>query len=212
MKKFKIISTCVAVLLMVALMSFGVYAMNTVSVSVSGTISFTCTDVYVELSYGLIKGTDTTTKGPYQSQPGETVTWKDSNNTNVTIGSGDAALPELAFDEANQECTYFVTIKNLNGMDIYFNYGYKFTNNTDTATKNPITATAKVYDNENAEINSCTFNDNGILTNTLQVPAQSVRTLKVTLKLTYTEYKAGGIINLAAAAALNSGDVTISWN
>lgn len=211
MKKFKIISTCVAVLLMVALMSFGVYAMNTVSVSVSGTISFTCTDVYVELSYGLIKGADTTTKGPYKSQPGETVTWKDSNNASVTIGDGDAKLPELAFDEANQECTYFVTITNKNGMDIYFNYGYQFTNDTNTAKNNEITATAKVYNGDN-ELSSCTFDNNGFLTSSLQVSAQSVYTLKVTLKLANTEYKAGGTIKLAAAAALDSGNVAISWN
>lgn len=211
MKKFRIISTCCAVMLMVALLCFGVYAMNSVTVSVSGTISFKCTDVYVELSYGLIKGATTTEKGPYKSQPGETVTWKDSNSNTVTIGTGDAVLPSLAFDETSKECTYYVTVKNLNGMDIYFNFGYKFTNNTATATNNAITATAKVY-NENTEVSSCTFDGNGILTSPLQVTAQSVRTLKVTLKLANTEYKAGGTINLASAAALESSGASISWN
>lgn len=209
MKKFKIISTCVAVLLMVALMSFGVYAMNTVSVSVSGTISFTCTEVYVELSYGLIKGAKTTTKGPYKSQPGESVTWKDSDNNNVTIGVDDAKLPELAFDEANNECTYFVTVTNKNGMPIWFNFGYKFANNTDTATNNSITATAEVYSGETKT--TCTF-ESGVLKDALPVEANSTYTLKVTLKLSNTEYKAGGTINLAAAAALDSGKATISWN
>lgn len=209
MKKFKIISTCVAVLLMVALMSFGVYAMNTVSVSVSGTISFTCTDVYVELSYGLIKGADTTTKGPYKSQPGESVTWKDSKDANVTIGSGDAVLPLLEFNEVNSECTYFVTATNKNGMPIWFNFGYKFTNNTATETNNSITATAGVYSGETKE--TCTF-ESGVLKDELQVEANSTYTLKVTLKLDNTEYKADGTIYLAAAAALDSGKATISWN
>lgn len=184
--------------------------MNSVTVSVSGTISFKCTDVYVELGYG-IEGDTTKQCGPYYSQPGETVTWKDSKSNTVTIGTDAAVLPALAFDETSQECTYYVTVKNLNGMDIYFNFGYKFTNNTATATNNAITATAKVY-NGNIEVSSCTFDGNGILASRLQVTAQSVCTLKVTLKLTNTEYKAGGTINLASAAALESSGASISWN
>ena len=62
MRKFKIITTTAALLLMVALMAFGVYAANSATFSVSGTIKFNCTDVYVKITYGLV---DVTSFGPY---------------------------------------------------------------------------------------------------------------------------------------------------
>ena len=48
MKKFKIISTCASLLLMVALLVFGVYAATSVSFGISSTVSFKCENVFVK--------------------------------------------------------------------------------------------------------------------------------------------------------------------
>lgn len=216
MRKFKLISTFAALILMVALMAFGVYAVSTVSISVSGTITFKCTDVYIKVTYGIVGGT---TYGPYFSQPGNTMTWKDAQNNDVTFDTNNNTfankLPDMKFTETNDDnedtmptCTYFITVENLHGMTIGVSLGYKFAN--DANTLNPITAANKVVlgVKETDEILKETQdNSNGIVYVKDQFAEKTTRTLFVTLTLDNEDKVAGGSLQMALSAAVNVSEV-----
>ena len=207
MRKFKVISTCAALLLMVALMAFGVYAANIVTISVSGTVSFKCTDVYIKINYGLIVGDTVTNLGDYYSQPGDPVTWKESQDATNTVSL--AALPELKFTEENISNTYYITVQNLHGMPIYFNFGYKWENSFEN---NLVTAVGTVYSGDHTSTTVSVANDlftDGI-SGVTQVPENSTYTLKVVLTLNNTEHIAGGQITIASATALEQSGAEIT--
>lgn len=207
MRKFKIISTCAAVLLMLALMSFGVYAVSTVSVTVSGTISFKCTDVYIKVGYGIV-GNAEKTCGPYYSQPGTPITWKSSQEANAQVVSL-ADLPALEFSETSTTCQYYITVKNLHGMPIYFSFGYKWYNEK---TNNVIQDSAKYYsvDSGFAESNEIKPTISEGITAEHQVNPNAIETLVVTLTLSNTNYEADGKICLVMAASVESGGAKIT--
>ena len=207
MRKFKIITTTAALLLMVALMAIGVYAANSATFSVSGTIKFNCTDVYVKITYGLVDGASF---GPYSSQPTDPVAWKDSSGAAVVFDDKNK-LPDLQFTESSLTRTYFITVENMHGMDIFLNFGYSWVQTTG----NSITASAKVYAGDVSSTSETTvsFNNSGIAS-VYQFAKNSKQTLKVTLTLdsTKTELIANGSFQMAMAAGLESGQVpTISF-
>lgn len=218
MRKFKIISTCAALVLMVALMAFGVYAAaNSFTLSVSGTISFKCTDVYIKVTYGIV-GDSTKTYGPYSSQPGATMAWKDADGNAVTFDTTKNEfankLPDMVFTETADEatmptCTYFVTVENLHGMPIGIKLGYKWTDNANT--QNPITAVNKVV--EGTDVNATAkyqINDAaaGVVFTPGQFDKESTLTLFVTLTLDNEDYVAGGALQMAISTAVNTTGVT----
>lgn len=209
MRKFKIISTCAALVLMVALMAFGVYAAaNSFTLSVSGTISFKCTDVYIKVNYGLLLGETNTASDNYYSQPGDPVTWKKSPNDTTTVSF--ATLPAAKFTEENTTCTYYLTVQNLHGMPIYFNFGYLWENSNEN---NVITALGAVYSGEHTSTTvavAATSFSNGI-SGVMEIAANATYTLKVDLTLDKQDYVAGGEFTFAAAAALNQGDAVVTF-
>ena len=80
MKKFKIISTCASLLLMVALLVFGVYAATSVSFGISSTVSFKCENVFIKVTAGL---GESVSEDPvpvyYYSKPTKQVIWQPLN-------------------------------------------------------------------------------------------------------------------------------------
>ena len=210
-RKFKVITTCAALVLMVAIMAFGVYAaVNSVSISVSGTISFKCTDVYIKVTYGIV-GDSTKTYGPYFSQPGEAISWKDEGGNAVTFDTTNNTfankLPDMVFTETGDStmptCTYFITVENLHGMDIGLSLGYKWTNSKEN---NVIKSTNKLLTGDNQEGDSID-NTGGVTYNTFVFAKNAKKTLKVTLTLSNEEYVAGGTLQMALAAAVNVSEV-----
>ena len=214
MRKFKVISTCAALLLMVAIMAFGVYAAKTVSVSVSGTVSFKCTDVYIKVSYGIVGDADKNF-GPYFSQPGANISWKDSDGNAVTFDATNNTfankLPDMAFTESTTEdmptCTYFVTVENMHGMDIGLSLGYKWTNNKENnviVSKNSLLT----GDKDSTTVDSSTKqNTAGVTYEKFVFAANSTKTLLVTLTLSNEEYVADGDLQIALSAAVDVNDV-----
>lgn len=217
-RKFKVITTCAALVLMVAIMAFGVYAaVNSVSISVSGTISFKCTDVYIKVTYGIV-GDSTKTYGPYFSQPGEAISWKDEGGNAVTFDTTNNTfankLPDMVFTETGDStmptCTYFITVENLHGMDIGLSLGYKWTNNDATKNTNPITAKNKVVlgiNETDKVLKETQDNSAGIIYLKDQFVENTTRTLFVTLTLDNEDYIAGGTLQMALAAAVNVSEV-----
>lgn len=207
MKKLKLITTCASLVLMVAFMAFGVYALQSATMTVSGTVSYQCTNVAVKVTYGLVGGT---TYGPFISQETDPISWKDENGNAVTFTNGafdGKLLPDVAFTEANLTCTYFITVESLHGMAIGLNFGYKWANTVGNA----ISASAKVY---NGDVNSTQestveFNPSTGIATAYELGAKATQTLKVTLTLDSTKLdnKASGNFQMAMASAVQLTDV-----
>lgn len=222
MRKFKLISTFAALILMVALMAFGVYAVSSVSVTVSGTITFECIDVYINVTYGIVGGT---TYGPYSSQPGNTMTWtgKDKNGDDATFDMNNPLpqLPEMKFTETNDDnddtmptCTYFITVENLHGMDIGLSLGYKWVDDVNTTKNNPIKATNRLTTSSSTvaeQDHGTKLEDNasGVVYDAEKYSfiEGTTTTLYVTLTLDNEEYVAGGALQMVLSAAVDINDV-----
>lgn len=119
MKKFKIISTCTSLVLMLALLAFGVYASKDVTLSISGTVSFTCNDVFIKVAAGL---GDTVPNNPtyYYSQPHE----GEKNISELNTLGNSNFYDEDSENGYNNTISYFVYIENLHNMPIYLMYEY----------------------------------------------------------------------------------------
>lgn len=122
MKKFKIISTCASLLLMVALLVFGVYAATSVSFSVSSTVSFKCENVFIKVTAGLGESVPEN-PGPvyYYSKP----IGDQKNVTELATKGLDAAQFEDE-KEGGNVITYYLEITSLHGMDINLMLGYNW--------------------------------------------------------------------------------------
>ena len=103
MKKFKIISTCASLLLMVALLVFGVYAATSVSFGVSSTVSFKCENVFIKVTAGL----------------GESVPEKPAPEYYYAAQFEDEKV-------GGNVITYYLEITSLHGMDINLMLGYNW--------------------------------------------------------------------------------------
>ena len=128
MRKFKLISTCASLVLMIALMAFGVYASKSVTLSIGGTITYHVSDVYIRVKYGLENG----------SNSGDLYTLEDP-----ILGS-TGTLPSSEFTEENDVLTYFVEVENLHSMDIHLRFSYSF-------------ETSSKYSNESVLVSVKTF-------------------------------------------------------
>ena len=122
MKKFKIISTCASLLLMVALLVFGVYAATSVSFGISSTVSFKCENVFIKVTAGL---GESVSEDPvpvyYYSKP----TTGQKNVTELaTKGLGNASFEDEK--DGGNVITYYLEITSLHGMDINLMLGYNW--------------------------------------------------------------------------------------
>lgn len=122
MKKFKIISTCASLLLMVALLVFGVYAATSVSFSVSSTVSFKCENVFIKVTAGL---GESVPENPvpvyYYSKP-----TGDQKNVTELATKGLASAQFEDEKEGGNVITYYLEITSLHGMDINLMLGYNW--------------------------------------------------------------------------------------
>jgi len=117
MKKFKIISTICALVLVVSLFAIGVYAATNTSFSVKSKVYFEITDVSIKVNYGIENVSDF---GPYYSEA--------SKGTPLLDSVQD--LPEVVFTEEEFTCTYYITIENLVNNDTYLRFGYLWQDQT----------------------------------------------------------------------------------
>ena len=120
MKKFKIISTCASLLLMVALLVFGVYAATSVSFGISSTVSFKCENVFIKVTAG--QGESVSNNAVYYySKP----TGDQKNVTELaTNGLGNASFEDEK--DGGNVITYYLEITSLHGMDINLMLGYNW--------------------------------------------------------------------------------------
>ena len=122
MKKFKIISTCASLLLMVALLVFGVYAATSVSFSVSSTVSFKCENVFIKVTAGLGESVpESPVPEYYYSKP-----TGDQKNVTELATKGLASAQFEDEKEGGNVITYYLEITSLHGMDINLMLGYNW--------------------------------------------------------------------------------------
>ena len=111
--KAKLISCITAFILVLGIMFAGVFAAEQVQVNIGGSVSFTATTVHAEIS-GNVQGSSTTNTLP-------TVT-VDAETADGTLDMGDAwENMTLDFNEAGDDITVTINIKNLSSRPIYVN-------------------------------------------------------------------------------------------
>ena len=177
MKKFKVVSTCASLLLMVALLVFGVYAAagSTATFAVNSTVSFTVQDVYIKVaaSSGTAPTNDTTY---YYSQPS-------GSQQNI---SALTALPDCSFSDETTNgnvLNYYIYVENLHGQDINVAFACEWTSSSkyNASSTNEaagaVTVTAKMM----PTINGTAQTDiNSTIANATPTVANGVRTDKAT--------------------------------
>lgn len=139
MKKFKIISTLGALILMVALFAFGVYAATNVTFTVSGTVSFTVTDVYLRAYAGVGETVGTIADADYYySQP----TTGQNNVSKLTTFTGWATESAKFNDDKDENATIncYLVVESLQGQEIYVKFDYEWTNTSKYNTSNTTSA------------------------------------------------------------------------
>lgn len=196
MKKFKIISTCASLVLMLALVVFGVYAATTsYTLSVTGTVTFNVSNVFIKVAAG--KGSSVpATPTYYYSQPanGE----KDISVLN-TLGFGNASfIDEDNSGNQTKTISYYLYVENLHNMNIYLKFSYEWTGSSKynagvTSGDGAVSvATENTSDKENKftfEAQDITHEDKSELlkisssTNSLTFKANEIKTLLVTLTM-----------------------------
>lgn len=122
MKKFKIISSCASLLLMVALLVFGVYAATSVSFGVSSTVSFKCENVFIKVTAGLGESV------PENPEPVYYYSKPTTGQKDVTELAAEG-LASAQFEdekEGGNVITYYLEITSLHGMDINLMLGYNW--------------------------------------------------------------------------------------
>ena len=118
MKKFKIITTCTSIVLMLALLAFGVYAStNVVTLSVSGTVSFSVTNVFVKVAAGLGASVPASPTY-YYSQP---ASGQASINDLTSFGNDN-----FVDEDKKNTISYYLYIENMHSMAIYLMFSYEW--------------------------------------------------------------------------------------
>lgn len=123
MKKFKIISTCTSLVLMLALLAFGVYAANIVTFSISSTVSFAVQDVYIKVAAGL--GSEVPNPEDlifYYSQPEA----DQKNISQLTSLGNDNFVDEDENSNKKNTISYYLYIENLHSMAINLKLEYSW--------------------------------------------------------------------------------------
>lgn len=141
MKKFRIISICASLCLMIAMLAFGVYSASTATVTIGSSVRFEVQKVFVEVAAGLGSEPDENTEY-YYSQP----TGTQLPLTQLT------KLPDKDFseEEGGNEISYFVYIKNLHSRDIKIRFAFewqsssKYNYSDSTAGEGAVTVTSYV--------------------------------------------------------------------
>lgn len=113
-KKFKLFATIGSLALAVCMMTIGVLAANSVSLTVNSTVSFSATGVYADVTgtiAGAATGNTSFAASNYTSLTGSS----DGTFTNVTEGSlpsGTWTVNNVTFGESNTEITYTFVFTN----------------------------------------------------------------------------------------------------
>ena len=108
-KNFKLFSTIASLCLAVALMAFGVWAANSTTLTINSKVSFTVSDVFVDVtgSVSLVnekQGTDFTAKS---------YTLEGTNYTPATLTPAIWSVADVAMNTAQDNVTYTLTIVNV---------------------------------------------------------------------------------------------------
>jgi len=133
MKKYKLISSICAAVLVLAFLAFGIYAATRSSFSVNSKVFFEVSDVLVKVNYGIENVKDL---GPYYSD----------EIVGTPLLNSVENLPHVTFTEESYTCTYYVTIENLHRQDIYLRLGYTWNDST-RYEGNAITIESEIYNN-----------------------------------------------------------------
>lgn len=140
MKKFKIISTFGALILMVALFAFGVYAATEVKFTISGTVSFTVTNVYIRAYAGVGENVGAIADADYYySQPAS----NQKNISALTTFAGWTSEGKIFKDnDDDKDSTYYcyLVVESMQGQDIYVKFGYEWSNTSKYNTSNTANA------------------------------------------------------------------------
>lgn len=217
MRKVKMLTTIISLVLMVALLAFGVYAAKTVTFTVGANVTFTVSDVYIEVYYGQEGATPS---GPY---------YTDEKTSEPKLKAEDK-LPDLSFTDQVLELEYFISVKNLHDMDIHLRFGYEWTGSSkysaNDTSKEAVSVIAKIaeadesgnydFESQTAITNNktpTTDANTGIRTDVISgttpdysVSAQSTNKFKITLILNKpaTSYVLNGGLQLKMKAALEA--------
>lgn len=147
MKKFKIISTCASLVLMLAMLAFGVYAASTkVTLNVTGTVSFKCENVFIKVAGSIVDNNETLPPSSQEYYFSRPASGEKDLKALETKGLGDGKFIDEDNDGTSKKTlTYYVEVVNLHSMDINLNLGYtwtctsKFNSNSNTdATKSAV--------------------------------------------------------------------------
>ncbi len=124
MKKFKIISTCASLLLMVALLVFGVYAATSVSFGISSTVSFKCENVFVKVAAGKGDTVPADVKYYYSMPTQEQI----DNKLSLDDMAKDINLGNFVDNDDGSDSTIscYLTVTNLHGRKIYVAFDYEW--------------------------------------------------------------------------------------
>lgn len=217
MKKFKIISTCASLLLMVALLVFGVYAATSVSFGISSTVSFKCENVFIKVTAGL---GESVSEDPvpvyYYSKP----TTGQKNVTELATNGLVAAQFEDE-KEGGNVITYYLEITSLHGMDINLMLGYNWEgiskyNLKDTTEKGAVEVSASYKTKEeNGEYGNVTSIDSTtptIETNGKETRAAASRNMTFKTKSTTLFIIKLTLKDKAMVYALTDAKLTIKFN
>lgn len=205
MKKFKIISTCASLVLMLAMLAFGVYAASTkVSLSVTGTVSFKCENVFIKVAGSIVENNATlppSTQDYYFSKPASGEKSLEDLKTKG-LGAGEFVDEDNA-GAAKKTLTYYVEVVNLHSMDINLKLDYtwvcssKYNSSTNTdVTKSAVKVdayyqnkTGANYDATHNDLTGATISHSGTqdtikaTTNAINFVAKSSRLFVVTLTI-----------------------------
>ena len=234
MKKFKLITTCASLILMLALVVFGVYAAGqAISFSVNGTINYTVSDVYIKVASG--KWNDSWTDLPaesttyYYSKP-------ENGQNNILgipkdLGGANFADADAAGGKVNK-ISYYVYIESLQGQPIYLRLKLNWVGNSkykanaltaDGAVS--ISAIDKKTNSQNVAFRSDLSSSNpsegnGVRTDNIvndtgsfEIMAKSTRLYVITLTMSDDAmiYKSEGKLTIDVGAGLTSDEVNSSF-
>lgn len=179
---------------MLALVVFGVYAASTsYTLTISGTVSFSVSDVYIKVAAG--QGSSVPVEPEYYySQPAA----GQKNITALTSLGNASFVDEDNSGNKTNTISYYLYVENLHSMNIYLKFSYEWTGDSkyNTGVTSGDGAVSVVPVNTSDKDNRFTFNDQVIThedkseqlkisrsTDSLTFKAKEIKTLIVTLTM-----------------------------
>lgn len=185
MKKTKLIATIASVVLVIALIGFGVYAATSVSFGVTSKINYVVRDVFVDITYskeidGVLDGEETTLKSYEEDELTGIVT--------PLASIPDTQLSAGEFEEKDQTIAYIITVKNVA--------------NDPTPISLSLSATYVPDDSDNYDTDAIELTVTGDCTN-LSFAYNAERTLTATLTLLSDINPSVGTLTISVVAVNN---------